>query len=180
MHKTYLRPAGLVYGPDARQVVKEGRGASLGGLSTIAYTLVEEIERKGESVSRRFTTGLPGRQTALASFLATDRPLVMGIVNVTPDSFSDGGLNADAERAIANGAQAGGGGRRHSGRRRRIDEAGLRGRSRGRGTPPRDPGDRRRWCRRAMPCPSIRARPGDARGAEGRCPHHERCVGLDP
>jgi len=30
-------------------------------------------------------------------------PLVMGVVNVTPDSFSDGGLYADAESAIAHG-----------------------------------------------------------------------------
>ena len=33
--------------------------------------------------------------------LALDRPLVMGIVNVTPDSFSDGGLHVAAGRAIA-------------------------------------------------------------------------------
>lgn len=33
--------------------------------------------------------------------LALTRPLVMGIVNVTPDSFSDGGQCEDAERAIA-------------------------------------------------------------------------------
>ena len=32
--------------------------------------------------------------------LALDRPLVMGIVNVTPDSFSDGGDHADALSAI--------------------------------------------------------------------------------
>lgn len=31
------------------------------------------------------------------------RPLVMGIVNVTPDSFSDGGEHSDAARAIAHG-----------------------------------------------------------------------------
>ncbi|WP_423600673.1 dihydropteroate synthase [Roseateles sp. MS654] len=30
----------------------------------------------------------------------TERPLVMGIVNVTPDSFSDGGQHNDAPRAI--------------------------------------------------------------------------------
>lgn len=35
--------------------------------------------------------------------LALDAPLVMGIVNVTPDSFSDGGLLADAEAAVAHG-----------------------------------------------------------------------------
>ena len=34
---------------------------------------------------------------------ALDRPLVMGIVNVTPDSFSDGGRYADTQRAIEHG-----------------------------------------------------------------------------
>src|SRR5207237_10131505 len=32
-----------------------------------------------------------------------DRPLVMGVLNVTPDSFSDGGRWFDAERAVAHG-----------------------------------------------------------------------------
>ena len=31
------------------------------------------------------------------------RPLVMGIVNVTPDSFSDGGRHASTEAAVAHG-----------------------------------------------------------------------------
>ena len=35
--------------------------------------------------------------------LRLDRPQVMGIVNVTPDSFSDGGAHAGAEAAIAHG-----------------------------------------------------------------------------
>ncbi len=33
------------------------------------------------------------------------RPRVMGILNVTPDSFSDGGLWADAERAVEHGLE---------------------------------------------------------------------------
>jgi dihydropteroate synthase len=33
--------------------------------------------------------------------LKLDRPRVMGIVNVTPDSFSDGGLHADVDAAVA-------------------------------------------------------------------------------
>src|SRR5580693_8929400 len=33
------------------------------------------------------------------------RTLIMGIVNVTPDSFSDGGLYLDSERAIAHALQ---------------------------------------------------------------------------
>ncbi len=41
----------------------------------------------------------------LASFagVALDRPRIMGIVNVTPDSFSDGGDFAEAEAAIRHG-----------------------------------------------------------------------------
>jgi dihydropteroate synthase len=34
---------------------------------------------------------------------AVARPLVMGIVNVTPDSFSDGGRHAEVEAAVAHG-----------------------------------------------------------------------------
>lgn len=41
-----------------------------------------------------------GRSLALPA-----TPLVMGIVNMTPDSFSDGGLLANAEAAIAHGAR---------------------------------------------------------------------------
>ena len=33
--------------------------------------------------------------------LSLERPLVMGVVNVTPDSFSDGGLHASTEQAVA-------------------------------------------------------------------------------
>jgi dihydropteroate synthase len=31
------------------------------------------------------------------------RTLLVGVVNVTPDSFSDGGLHLDAEAAVAHG-----------------------------------------------------------------------------
>src|SRR5688572_8081338 len=35
--------------------------------------------------------------------LVLDRPLIMGVLNVTPDSFSDGGRHATLESAIAHG-----------------------------------------------------------------------------
>lgn len=41
----------------------------------------------------------PGRP--LSALLAKGRPLVMGILNVTPDSFSDGGRFVDADAAVA-------------------------------------------------------------------------------
>jgi dihydropteroate synthase len=44
---------------------------------------------------------------ALSALLALGRPLVMGILNVTPDSFSDGGRFIDPAKAIAHaGAMA--------------------------------------------------------------------------
>jgi dihydropteroate synthase len=46
-------------------------------------------------LARRHVAGLP----------TPARPLVMGVVNVTPDSFSDGGLWFDPEAAIAHGLQ---------------------------------------------------------------------------
>ena len=50
---------------------------------------------------RRFTLPLPaGRSLALG-----ERTLVMGIINVTPDSFSGGGVLLDAERAVDAGVR---------------------------------------------------------------------------
>lgn len=37
--------------------------------------------------------------------LATDRPLIMGVVNVTPDSFSDGGRYLHTDTAVAHARQ---------------------------------------------------------------------------
>jgi dihydropteroate synthase len=42
-----------------------------------------------------------GRADALARLLAAERPLVMGVLNVTPDSFSDGGQFFDPAAAVA-------------------------------------------------------------------------------
>jgi dihydropteroate synthase len=45
--------------------------------------------------------GQASGQNVLARLLAKARPLVMGVLNVTPDSFSDGGRFLDAQAAIA-------------------------------------------------------------------------------
>lgn len=46
-----------------------------------------------------FDLPLPGGRTLRLG----ERTLVMGIINVTPDSFADGGRRFDAERAVADG-----------------------------------------------------------------------------
>jgi dihydropteroate synthase len=39
------------------------------------------------------------------SYVPLDRPVVMGVLNVTPDSFSDGGLWVDPKRAVTHGLE---------------------------------------------------------------------------
>src|ERR1700681_4722964 len=46
-----------------------------------------------------------GGHNVLAALLAKARPLVMGVLNVTPDSFSDGGRFLDPQTAIAHARQ---------------------------------------------------------------------------
>ncbi|HVQ12515.1 MAG TPA: dihydropteroate synthase [Vicinamibacterales bacterium] len=50
---------------------------------------------------RRFTVPLPGGRTLELGA----RTLVMGVINVTPDSFSDGGLFRDSAHAVEAGMQ---------------------------------------------------------------------------
>ncbi len=47
------------------------------------------------------TTGTEHADNVLGRLLAEDRTLVMGVLNVTPDSFSDGGHFLDPQAAIA-------------------------------------------------------------------------------
>jgi dihydropteroate synthase len=51
--------------------------------------------------NRAVSTGSSAHSDMLRRLLAKDRTLVMGVVNVTPDSFSDGGRFLDPQAAIA-------------------------------------------------------------------------------
>ncbi len=106
--KRYLRPIGILPGAAARRAVEDGIALPLSG-GPLAFTLVEIIVRNGGTITRRI---VPVESVKLEAVkycrpcgpiggLALDPPLVMGIVNVTPDSFSDGGAYLDTGRAIA-------------------------------------------------------------------------------
>lgn len=115
----YLRPLSLLYGPDARRAIAEGGAGALGGSDFIAFTQVQLIERGGGTISKRVVsysearawrdrlTLIEARRPDFAG-LAMTRPKLMGIVNVTPDSFSDGGQLTNATEAIAHGARLAG------------------------------------------------------------------------
>lgn len=121
----YVRPVGIFWGGAA--VAPDATGEVWGGLplagGPLVFSALEVIERKGQGSTRR-TIALSdvferdwGRETMAASELIEairaprprlagldlTRPRIMGIVNVTPDSFSDGGSYADAAAAIDQG-----------------------------------------------------------------------------
>ena len=117
--KIYLRPIGLLYGPAAQAAIVERLALPLAG-GPIAFTAAELVEGTPRKAKRRLISAtefagsrhsdlkaLLKRVTATRpSFagLAMNEPVLMGIVNVTPDSFSDGGLYDTKEEAIAHAA----------------------------------------------------------------------------
>jgi dihydropteroate synthase len=125
-HDAWLRPLGLLRGSFGARAVAAGSGLPLAG-GNAAFTLVELLARRRDGAIETALAPLPrlrvwaeaggpplaahvaarlealgAKRPAWAGF-ALDQPIVMGIVNVTPDSFSDGGAFADPARAIAHG-----------------------------------------------------------------------------
>lgn len=114
----YIRPFGRL----CRQTATDRNDVlCLGGRDDVAFALAEVIERRGADTQRTVqraaelalirTPGVRGVLERLQSprapiaGLSFDRPRVMGIVNVTPDSFSDGGLYQCADAAVAHALQ---------------------------------------------------------------------------
>jgi len=120
---TYVRPIGLFPAP-AEAAEEAWSGLPLAG-QPLRFATIEIAERNGARVERRIVSLGDaierdwGRGTLIAAQdleaisaprarlagLALDRPRIMGIINVTPDSFSDGGLHASAQAAVAHGLQ---------------------------------------------------------------------------
>ncbi|KPF61817.1 dihydropteroate synthase [alpha proteobacterium AAP81b] len=95
-----------------RPIVSEGEGLSLAG-GPLRFARVE-VRRRGGTPALVAAGTLPdpvlARLTAprpAMAGLAMDRPRVMGILNVTPDSFSDGGRHGDPLAAARGLAMAG-------------------------------------------------------------------------
>lgn len=117
----YLRPVGIFPAP------LEEREGTWGGLPLagqgLRYGAIEAIEREAARITRRLAALGDaferdwGRNTLAASQLIEaigtprarlgglelDAPRIMGIINVTPDSFSDGGAYGTAQAAVDHG-----------------------------------------------------------------------------
>ncbi|HKR18771.1 MAG TPA: dihydropteroate synthase [Stellaceae bacterium] len=119
-----VRPVATIAGDVAAAGVRNGTAHWLAG-STRAFGAVELLSRTANGIATTVTPvpallhalkGEPDLHTTIEAALhrltaprpnwagfTLDRPLIMGILNVTPDSFSDGGRFADPARAIAHG-----------------------------------------------------------------------------
>ena len=131
MRKYYTRPCNFYYGNYARSLVKKKKAFSLAGNLNIAFDQIEIFERKKKGIIQSniySITSIKALPKKIQSTIKTDlkkitskrknicgikfdRPHVMGVLNVTPDSFSDGGLFFKESKAydqaslmISNGA----------------------------------------------------------------------------
>ncbi len=107
-----IEPLGLLHGEQARAAIGAGVARPLAG-GRMAYAAARLI-RSAETVGLVAATTVGGEWAAAAERLAAapadgtviglpPGPAVMGIINVTPDSFSDGGVHFDAGRAAEGG-----------------------------------------------------------------------------
>lgn len=116
----YIRPTGLLPIRHAETAKETWDVLRLAG-GWLGFTAIEAIERNGSNVEKRivgiggFMERDWGRRTLTASDLfealrmprsricglSLDRPRIMGIVNVTPDSFSDGGRLTTSDAAVS-------------------------------------------------------------------------------
>ena len=119
--RTLLRPTGFVDSPFGH----DGKVARLAGglnwFASVELIVVEGNERTAselvpvEGVENRFDNDMAAQWQALTAprpalrlgerTVRLDQPQVMGIVNATPDSFSDGGQFANAAEAAEAGAR---------------------------------------------------------------------------
>lgn len=158
--RTYLRPIAPLPTGTSRAAAPDGLFV---GSSSAGFAAAEIAMRDGGGIIRRIVSIVEARAAApdlvaaveapraILAGLPLDRPRIMGIVNVTPDSFSDGGKFFDAHAAIdhalaleAEGAEI-------------LDIGGESTR------PGSDPLDPEEECRRVIPVISALARQSRAR-----------------
>ena len=119
MRKYYTRPCNFYYGNYAKKLIKKKKALALAGNLNIAFDHLEIFYRKKRGFVQSKTcpvTEIKDLDKGTLSSVKTDlkkivskrknicgikfnRPQIMGVLNITPDSFSDGGLYFDESQA---------------------------------------------------------------------------------
>ena len=119
MRECYTRPCNFYYGNYARRLIAKKKGLPLAGNPNIAFDQLEIFQRKKkkivrsnscsifeiDSLSKEKKTVIKADLKKITSKRKNIRNLklnstqIMGVLNVTPDSFSDGGLFLEESKA---------------------------------------------------------------------------------
>jgi dihydropteroate synthase len=120
MRKYYTRPCNFYYGNYSRHLIKAKKALPLAGNKNISFDQIELFERKKKGLTKSFKykiNELKKLDKKVKSIINNDlkkiisirknicgikfdKPKIMGILNVTPDSFSDGGLFFKESKAL--------------------------------------------------------------------------------
>ncbi len=161
----YIRPVARLAPPTPHTAVP---ALTVAGRDDLLFAAAELIERDGTGVRRRDVSATELNESATSgefqallqrvrqpraavAGIALDRPRLMGVVNVTPDSFADGGRYLAADTAIEHALRLDGEG---------ADFLDIGGEST---RPGSDPVDLAEECRRVLPVIAALARRGRAR-----------------
>ena len=119
MRNCYTRPCNFYYGSYAKELISKKKCLSLAGNQNIAFDQIEifqrkKIKKKGSTIYtikeinkidkkilptiKKDLKNIISRRKSILG-LKFNTPLLVGILNITPDSFSDGGLFFDGSKA---------------------------------------------------------------------------------
>jgi len=119
MSRYYTRVCNFYYGAKSRALVKDKKSLPLNGINEISFNQIEIISRKSKKIiSLDKISKLPiklkkkikneikliiKKKKNIKSLSFKSTPNIMGVLNITPDSFSDGGKynkNATAKKHL--------------------------------------------------------------------------------
>jgi dihydropteroate synthase len=118
MRSVYIRPLSFLYGSDASYHIQKKLALPIHGNPTIAFEKIEIISKNQNNkniihVSKLSTLKKSVKKQVIKDLnnitkkkkticgLTLDNPILMGVLNVTPDSFSDGGKFNTFSKAIS-------------------------------------------------------------------------------
>ena len=117
MRKYYTRACNFYYGENAKKLIKKKLALPLCGNKDIAFDNIEILSRKEKKITLNIKkiNKLPKqikkiilkdikkivlKRKNLNKYSNISEPLIMGVLNLTPDRFSDGGLYVKSKKAF--------------------------------------------------------------------------------
>ena len=117
MKSIYIRPTNIVFGQKANYFIQAGTAKSLCGIEDVGFLSVEILKRKSDGNTVEEYSVLELERLDFKDKIQSDlnkitskrnnifnlnfkNPILMGVLNVTPDSFSDGGKYNTTFRAL--------------------------------------------------------------------------------